>query len=72
MTTEATTPSQAPINDERLYTINESKQYIPVSDVTFWRWEKKGLVQFVKIGTSKFLPGSTLRRLVTEGAGGAA
>lgn len=56
------------IIDERLYSFKEVKRFIPLSDTTFWRLEKQGLIEFVKIGKLKFMSGAALRKLVTEGA----
>jgi len=60
--------SLSPIIDDKLYPPKQYKVYVPVSDVTWWRWEKKGLVTFVRIGAIKFLTGKSLKKLVAEGA----
>lgn len=53
---------------QKLYPFKEVQSLIPASDATFWRWEKAGLVTFVRIGKARFMRGCELSKLIREGA----
>jgi len=55
------------LQDDRLYTLGhkgEIRQFIPISSSTQWRWEREGRLEVIRIGSRRFVRGSTIRKLM--------
>lgn len=53
--------------EDPLITIKQFKRHVPVSDATIWRWENKGYIRPVRIGSRKFIPLSQVEELKRDG-----